>query len=200
MGKSRIVGRTRSRAQALQIIFQAEAAGRSVEDVLNDTYMLSDGPLDAFGRQLAEGCGSQIPELDVIIQRYSRNWSLNRISSVDKNLLRLALYEILNEDTIDIPISIDECVELAKAFGTDDSSRFVNGILGSVASALESGEDLLGQAKVEVAAKCAVGEKAKTTETEQACGCDSDDSDMACGCSDDVCGCKDAESEVESGE
>lgn len=126
-------GRTLARCQALQILFQSEACGRSVDDVLAGDYALSEGPLDEYAEQIARGCGSRLEELDGILERSAHNWSLSRMSPTDRNLLRLALYEILYVDDVDPSVSISECVELAKAFGSsDESSRFVNGILGHI--------------------------------------------------------------------
>lgn len=140
-------GRTLARSQALQIIFQAEATGRAVDEVLDGDYALSEGPLDPFGERLARGTWSLRPGLDRIIDSVATNWSLFRMPAVDRNLLRLALYEILEVDEVELPVTIDECVELAKAYGTDESSRFVNGVLGKIARELEAGRDLKREAE-----------------------------------------------------
>ncbi|MBR3318290.1 MAG: transcription antitermination factor NusB [Atopobiaceae bacterium] len=138
MSRNVFHGRTRARSQALQLLFQAEATERSVEDVLANGFVLGDdGPLDEYGSSLALGADAMRDELDVIIGKYSTNWSVDRMPSVDRNLLRLALYEMLRSDEVAIPISIDESVELAKAFGTDESPRFINGLLGRVAAEIE---------------------------------------------------------------
>ena len=105
--------------------------------MLAGAYALSDEePLDDYGRELALGTDLMRDELDAIISRASTNWSLDRMPSVDRNLLRLALYEMLRVDEVAIAVTIDESVELAKAYGTDESSRFVNGLLGSIAAEL----------------------------------------------------------------
>lgn len=152
MSSHKFGGRTLARSQALQLLFQAEATGRSVEAVLAGPYALSQGPLDEFGEQLALGADGMRQELDTIIEGASTNWSVGRMPSVDRNLLRLALYEMLEVNEVAVPVTIDESVELAKAFGTDESSRFVNGLLGRVATELEQGVDLLGAAKESCAA------------------------------------------------
>lgn len=138
MPKSLFGGRTRARSQALQLLFQAEATERSVKEVLNGTYALSDDePLDEFGRELALGADEKRQELDCIIGNSSTNWAVERMPSVDRNLLRLAVYEMMFVDKVPTAVTIDESVELAKAYGTDESSRFVNGLLGRVAQELE---------------------------------------------------------------
>ena len=140
-------GRTLARSQALQLLFQAEANSRSVIEVLDGDYALSEGPLDDYARRLALGADERRPDLDAVISARSTGWSLSRLNSVARNILRLALYEMLSVEEVDIAVSIDECVELAKAYGTDESSRFVNGILGRVADDLEAGVDVVAAAR-----------------------------------------------------
>ncbi len=138
MHKNHFFGRTRARSQALQLLFQAEATERSVQEVLDDVFALSDDePLDDFGRLLALGADKHRQEADSIIGRSSTNWTVERMPSVDRNLLRLAVYEMLYVDEVATAVTIDESVELAKAYGTDESSRFVNGLLGRVAQEIE---------------------------------------------------------------
>ena len=128
-------GRTLARSQALQILFQAEALDLSVDDVLAGDYLLSKGPLDPYAIELARGCHDQIDRIDCALMSVSKNWSLYRMPSTDRNLLRIAVYELrfLPEDSaIDDAVVINEAVEIAKAYGTDESSRFVNGVLGRI--------------------------------------------------------------------
>ena len=155
---TRFGGRTNARSQALQLLFQAEATGRMVVDVLAGEYALSDGPLDSFGEQLAVGADSMLHELDAVLEMTSSNWGVSRMPAVDRNLLRLAIYEMLEVDDVDVAITIDECVELAKAYGTDESSRFVNGVLGRVASMIARGEDVIALACAAEDAKAAEDE------------------------------------------
>lgn len=145
-------GRTLARSQALQLMFQAEANARAVLDVLDGEYALSQGPLDDYARRLALGADERRPELDAVIAARSKGWSVARMNAVDRNLLRLALYEMLYVDEVDVAVTIDECVELAKAYGTDESSRFVNGILGRVADDLEAGVDVVAATREQTAA------------------------------------------------
>lgn len=139
-------GRTLARSQALQLLFQAEANGRTVSEVLAGDYVVDRGPVDDFGRELALGADQRRYDLDAIIATRSVTWSLFRMPAVDRNLLRLALYEMLEVDDVDTPITINECVELAKAYGTDESSSYINGILGRVDDDLEAGIDVVKKA------------------------------------------------------
>ncbi len=150
---TRFGARTNARSQALQLLFQAEATNRMVVDVLAGEYALDgDSPLDSYAEQLAVGADAMVHQLDAILEMTSSNWSVRRMPAVDRNLLRLAIYELLEVDDVDTPVVIDECVELAKAYGTDESSAFINGVLGRVASRLEAGEDIVSLASAAAAA------------------------------------------------
>ena len=126
-------GRTLARSQALQLLFQAEARRLSIDDVLSGDYLISKGPLDPYAEELARGAYAHISQIDKVLQRVSENWALSRMPGADRNLLRLAVYELrYAPNSIDDAVVINEAVELAKAYGTDDSSSFVNGVLGRV--------------------------------------------------------------------
>lgn len=126
-------GRTLARSQALQLLFQAEARRLSIDDVLSGDYLISKGPLDPYAEELARGAYAHIAQIDKVLQRVSENWALSRMPGADRNLLRLAVYELrYAPNSIDDAVVINEAVELAKAYGTDDSSSFVNGVLGRV--------------------------------------------------------------------
>jgi len=153
-------GRTLARSQALQLLFQAEATGRTVYEVLEGDYALSEGPLDPFGEMLARGADDMRSDLDAVIEVTSSNWSISRMSSVDRNLLRLALYEMLEVDEVAVAVTIDESVELAKAYGSDDSFRFINGLLGRVARRMDEGTDVVAAAREKLAARNAANQQA----------------------------------------
>lgn len=146
MAEHQFHGRTLARSQALQLLFQAEATGRSVEDVLKDDFAISQGPLEDYARELALGADGMKDVLDEIIAESSRNWAIGRMPATDRNLLRIALFEMLREQDVALAVTIDETVELAKYFGTDRSSKFVNGLLGHVADELEAGKDVEAEA------------------------------------------------------
>ena len=128
-------GRTLARSQALQLLFQAEANGVDVEEVLAGDYLLSKGPLNPYAATLARGVAQNLERIDRALRSVSRNWSLERMPGADRNLLRLAVFEmmLLDEDRPEVAVVIDEAVEIAKAYGTDESARFVNGVLGAIA-------------------------------------------------------------------
>lgn len=129
-------GRTLARSQALQILFQAEALDVPIDDVIEGDYLISKGPLDPYAVELARGAYEHIDEIDSALSAVSRNWTLDRMPASDRNLLRIAVYELRcagDEDPLDTAIVINEAVEIAKAYGTDESASFVNGVLGRIA-------------------------------------------------------------------
>lgn len=141
----KLFGRTLARAQALQILFQAETCGRQVDDVLNDEYLVTQGPIDDYGAALARGCAAHRVELDRILSQVSHGWTVGRMAQVDRNVLRLALYELYFEDDPDVSEAtvIDEAVTLARVFGLEDAYAFVNGVLGRVVRDRAAGVDFL---------------------------------------------------------
>ena len=120
--------------QALQLLFQADALDISVCDLIDQgSYALEDGPLDEYGRMLAQGIEEHIPQLDEQINSMAKNWDISRMPKVDKCIMRIALYEMQYVDEIPVNVAISEAVEIAKIYGTDESSKFINGLLGNIA-------------------------------------------------------------------
>lgn len=126
--------RTRARRQALQILYQREITDQTVESILgNRSYSDEDGEPSEYARELALGTEQHGETIDAEIESTSQHWSLMRMPFVDRNILRLAVYEILFEPEVPDSVAINEAVEMAKAYGTDDSPKFVNGVLGRIA-------------------------------------------------------------------
>lgn len=126
-----LFGRRRARAQSLQLLFQAELSQNALPDILAEkTYVLEYKPLDEFAVNLALATFETSSELDELIDELSDNWSIERLPLVDKCLLRQAVAELKQGDKTQVAVVIDETVELAKRYGTDNSYRYVNGILG----------------------------------------------------------------------
>ncbi|OAQ20188.1 transcription antitermination factor NusB [Thermosulfurimonas dismutans] len=126
--------RHRGRQIALQVLYQKEVGGISLEEaLLNYEKHLNPSPeAFRFARELTEGVIRHLEKIDEVIQRYSEHWRLERMSVTDRNILRLATYELLFRPDIPPKVSINEAVELAKEFGTEDSPAFVNGILDAI--------------------------------------------------------------------
>jgi transcription antitermination protein NusB len=120
--------RTRARKHALDILHAADALDRPVPEVLAD-----EPDVKEFTREIVLGVIEHRAELDDLIRRYADRWVLERMPIVDRNLLRMGIFELLHRDDIPVAATINEAVELAKLLSTEDSGRFVNGLLGRVA-------------------------------------------------------------------
>lgn len=132
--------RSQCREWALKFLYQADfAGGRSREDLERFwSHFHPEGPgVPAYLRELVTGAASHQDELDALIVRYSEHWRLERMTVVDRNLLRLAAFELLYLPKIPSKVVINEAVELAKRYGSDDSGAFVNGILDQIRAAHE---------------------------------------------------------------
>jgi N utilization substance protein B len=129
------MGRRRSARQAaLQYHFWRDLHHGSGPEKIDDFWEFTPTKprVREFAQPLIEGMLAHLPELDERITRYCENYEFHRISPVDRNVLRLAIYEMLFRDDIPPVVSINEAIELAKMFGGGDSGRFVNGILDRV--------------------------------------------------------------------
>ncbi len=123
--------RRRARHQALHILYQREITDETLSGILaTGTFSGEDGEPTEFCRELLMGVESHQTIIDATIESISENWTLSRMPLVDRNILRIAVYELMFQDDIPDSVSINEAVEMAKIYGTDDSSKFVNGILG----------------------------------------------------------------------
>jgi N utilization substance protein B len=92
----------------------------------------AEAEIRLFAEPLIRGTIEHLPEIDALIKKYAKNWELHRIAAVDRNVLRLAIYEMLHREDIPPVVSINEAVDIAKKFSTHDSGKFVNGILDHV--------------------------------------------------------------------
>mgnify|MGYP000980535347 CR=1 FL=1 len=126
--------RSQARECALQVLYQIEIGNVAVDDAVRDYFegrSFSD-QVKMFTAFLARGVTQHRDRLNEYIRQYARNWELERMAVIDKNILRIGIYEILYVEDIPPKVSINEAVELAKRFGDTDSPKFVNGILDSV--------------------------------------------------------------------
>lgn len=135
--------RSLSRNQALQLLFQAEGVQRPVRRVLEDEYLVTSGPADEYAQELCCLCEDHLAQIDPVLDAYSERWALSRMHAVDRNILRLALYELLFEEGVEDSVVINEAVRMAHDFGGDESYSFVNGILGRIARDRAQGIDIL---------------------------------------------------------
>ena len=137
--------RHRVRITALQILFELDATDHAPDEVVarrvQEEQMPPEG--ERFLRRLIFGVWEHYPYLDRIIEEAAPSWPVSQMPGVDKAILRIALYEIMIDETEKTPVKavINEAVELAKHFGSDNSSRFVNGVLGTVVTRYIEGDD-----------------------------------------------------------
>jgi len=128
--------RRQARMIALQTLYEYDAAHHDVADVLRrhaEAQRLSESVI-AYADELVRGVLAHLDQIDDAIQGAAHDWPLTQMARIDKNILRLAIYEILFNNAVPAKAAINEAVELAKLFGSDTSSRFVNGVLGTIFS------------------------------------------------------------------
>jgi N utilization substance protein B len=128
------LSRSRCRELALQFLYQAEFSGqrRAAEVAIFWQHFRKGDKTPGYLLELVEGVAAHLEELDAQISRHSEHWRLERMAAVDRNLLRLASYELLYQRQIPPKVVINEAVELAKVYGSEDSGAFVNGILDRI--------------------------------------------------------------------
>lgn len=139
-----------SREIALKFLYQYDtlketgSPDSTVPEILDDFWDSEDEPLKGdereFTLRLIKGACDNIDGIDSIINRFSEHWRLSRMPVIDRNIMRIAIYEIAYLRTIPPPVTINEAVELAKKYGSEESGSFVNGILDKVRIAVEEGE------------------------------------------------------------
>lgn len=128
--------RRRARMLALQALYEIDSVGHGKEETL--VHLLSEEELPEesieFTRHLVEGVMTHREEIDGHIRSFAPAWPLEQIAPVDRNILRVAIFEILLDNKVPIKVAINEAIELAKAFGGENSPKFINGVLGSVST------------------------------------------------------------------
>ena len=127
--------RTRARSLALQVLYEVDVANHAPADIYR--LRLEENPLpddlSEFARQIIFGVLPLTTTLDRIIAQYAPEWPLDQIAAIDRNILRMALWEFTVYHDTPIKVAINEAVELAKQYGSDSAPRFVNGVLGALA-------------------------------------------------------------------
>jgi N utilization substance protein B len=132
--------RRRARTIAFQALCEAEAtrhdAQVSLDHLLEGTHLSADNA--AFAASLVSGVGEHRDEIDTHIRRFAPAWPLEQMAIVDASILRLAIFELLLDNRVPAKVAISEAIELAKRFGSDSSSKFVNGVLGAASASTEN--------------------------------------------------------------
>ena len=127
------MARHHARELALKILFEHDLAQATLPSVLNRTLQGASDVDGAYARELVEGTVAQQKTLDEGISEAARDWRIHRMPTVDRNILRLACYEMAHQKDVPLSVIIDEAVELAQAYSTDEAKRFVNGVLATLA-------------------------------------------------------------------
>ena len=140
--------RTRARALALQVLYEVDIVNHPPAEIfqsrLEETPLSED--LAEFARQIIFGILPITHELDQLIARYAPEWPFDQIAAIDRNILRMALWEFAVFHETPIKVAINEAVELAKQYGSDSAPRFVNGVLGSLAEHLHEIKQVIQKA------------------------------------------------------
>jgi N utilization substance protein B len=128
--------RTKARGIALQVLYEYDLTGHLPAIILNER--LDDGQLDEnlkdFSKMIVDGVVPIIEKLDQEISKHAPEWPLDQVATIDRNIIRISLWEFAIEQCTPVKVAINEAIELAKVYGSDSSPRFVNGVLGSLAA------------------------------------------------------------------
>lgn len=128
--------RRRARQIALEILYQIEVGGIGADEALAEGQRRK--PLPEFSYRIVRGITDNSSAIDSLINKSSENWTIDRMPVIDRNIIRIAVYEMMKEEDIPFSVSINEAVELAKKYGTDESSKFVNGVVAKIALELRT--------------------------------------------------------------
>jgi len=124
-----MAARSKARKRALDVLFEAEARGEPVLDLLAERTSAADPPVADYAAELVRGVHGHASEIDALLSANARGWTLDRMPAVDRNVLRIGTYELLWNDAVPDAVAISEAVALASELSTDDSGSFVNGLL-----------------------------------------------------------------------
>ena len=130
--------RSKARKQALDLLYETDIRGTNLVETLIARDVTEEGPdarpIREYTRQLVNGVSEHRRKIDELITTYAQGWDMDRLPAVDRNILRLGIYEILWSTDVPTSVSIDEALMLAKELSSDDSSKYIHGVLGRIAS------------------------------------------------------------------
>jgi len=137
-----VSARSKARKQSLDLLYEADIRGASALDLLTLRDIVEDGPdarpIREFTRELITGVSDNKRKIDELITTYAQGWDMDRLPAVDRNILRIGIYEIVWSTDLDDGIAIDEALTLAKELSTDESAGYIHGVLGRISSIKES--------------------------------------------------------------
>ena len=124
-----MAARSKARKRALDILFECEVRGLSLGATLDERVLAGDPPVHDYTVELVRGVRDEQARIDEVLSTYAQDWSLERMPAVDRNALRIGVYEILYVDGVPDAVAVTEAMALARDLSTDDSPGFVNGLL-----------------------------------------------------------------------
>ena len=130
------MNRRTAREKTIQVLFQNDVSKIDVDEA--KTFVLQNQQTNPFFERLVNGTMARLDEIDRLIKNNLEKWSFDRIANVERAILRLAVYELKYEDEIPKSVTINEAIELAKTFGSEESSRFINGVLSKIMEDIEN--------------------------------------------------------------
>lgn len=130
--------RSKARKQALDLLYETDIRGTNLVETLTARDIPAEGPdarpIREYTRELIAGVSENHRKIDELITTYAQGWDMDRLPAVDRNILRLGIYEILWSTSVPTSVAIDEALDLAKELSSDDSSKYIHGVLGRIAS------------------------------------------------------------------
>ena len=130
--------RSKARKQALDLLYETDIRGTNLIETLEVRDIPAEGPdarpIREYTRELINGVSENRRKIDELITTYAQGWDMDRLPAVDRNILRLGIYEILWSTTVPTSVAIDEALDLARELSSDDSSKYIHGVLGRIAS------------------------------------------------------------------
>jgi transcription antitermination protein NusB len=127
-----VAARSKARKRALDVLYESDVRSVDPLTTLADRVKYAEPPVNDYTIELVEGVQAHRSRIDAILSDYAEGWTIERMPDVDRAVLRLGVYELLWRDEVPDAVAIDEAVELAKSLSTDESPRFVNGVLARV--------------------------------------------------------------------
>ncbi|MBW9206042.1 transcription antitermination factor NusB [Mumia sp. zg.B53] len=124
--------RTKARKRALDVLFESELQSRGVGATLDGRVAAGDPPVNPYTIELVEGVREHRDRIDALLEEYAQGWTLDRMPAVDRNLLRIGVYEVLYRDEVPDAVAVSEATNLAAELSTDDSPSFVQGLLSRI--------------------------------------------------------------------
>ncbi len=127
-----VAARSKARKRALDVLFESEVRGLPLDGTLEERLAAQDPPIGNYSVELVRGVREHHERIDELLTTYAKDWTLDRMPSVDRNVLRLGVFELLYAEDVPDAVALSEAVALVRELSTDESPAFVNGVLGGI--------------------------------------------------------------------